>query len=84
MKIQEEIKSNLTQEGQTNKIEMLNARFAKMGWEPLTEKELKRFSEKKAHRLKDDYVDLTEMKAMEKRMAEEEAEIKEQIDDMFD
>lgn len=44
------------EEQKAKKIELLNARLAKMGMAPLTDEELERFSEKSKHLLTDNYL----------------------------
>ena len=56
----------------SNKIELLNARFSKMGMPPLTEKELERFSSENDHKLTDNYFDPKEFEDEEDFLDEEE------------
>jgi len=56
----------------SNKIELLNARFLKMGMEPLNEKELERFSSENDHKLTDNYFDPKEFEDEEDLLEDEE------------
>lgn len=60
------------EEQKSQKIELLNARFLKMGIPPLTEKELERFSSENDHKLTDNYFDPKEFEDEEDFLDEEE------------